>query len=316
MVRGALHLHVPPPNAHDPLHHPDLDSLRLQVAALLDVQLQEAEHAPRFTARLRQPGRVPAQAGRALADGEPRRRDDVELRRLHAANQRPAAGLAAFLVLEDDDFQGVPKFRARVAQRERRLERGRHADLAVVAAACRDRVDVRSSHQRARVRTGSAPPSDQIARQVHRHIQPRLLHDAGDVVPRGQVLVAVREARGSAVAGPAEAAQGRPDVAQPGAVHPQPARVVHAIRPRSRQPADRGRGRSQKAPSRGKLIGEERKNVHSPILGARRAGRQPVVHRGNRVGGRRRGFPWAGVLANPPVTPPPRRFPTRSAGRR
>ncbi len=107
MIGHARDGHVPASDPHDPLDHADVDAATIEDGALLDVELEEACDGPGFPLGFVQPVRVAAEASDAVTDGVPRGCGELELERLHAADQGSATCLSRFFVLEDEHLEGV-----------------------------------------------------------------------------------------------------------------------------------------------------------------------------------------------------------------
>src|ERR1700747_2560111 len=66
VICEALNSHIPPMIADDSFHYADIDLLRSQRAALLDMQFEIGENIPGFAAHGCQMSRIPADEGNPL----------------------------------------------------------------------------------------------------------------------------------------------------------------------------------------------------------------------------------------------------------
>jgi hypothetical protein len=133
--------------------------------------------------------------------------DDVECRGAEPAGHGLAAGRAALLIREDDELERMACRDARVAQEFRHLDCAKDAHVAVVVAALRHRVDVRSrhDHRQRRVRSGAA--ADDVPGGVDAHFEPGVMHQRLHVRPARDVGFAERDAAHAALGIGAEAAE-------------------------------------------------------------------------------------------------------------
>ena len=130
----------------------------LQHAALLDVQLEVRRAAAGREHGIGQPIGSPPSRRMPSPNVNPLTGRACQLGGVQPAGDRLAADEPAFLVLEIDDLERMAKRASPLGERPRDLERGEHAQRAVVAAAVGHRVGVRPDDDRRRAR-GSRPSS-------------------------------------------------------------------------------------------------------------------------------------------------------------
>ena len=90
---------------------------------------------------------------------------------------KSAAPKRALLVHEGDQPERALRLDAPLLEQADRLQTAEHAERAVVAAAARNRVEVRADHDRGA--GASLPATDQVAGGVELHLEPELLQLAG-----------------------------------------------------------------------------------------------------------------------------------------
>jgi hypothetical protein len=179
VVRLADEGEAVPPDAHDALDEPDGQAGRLEVRALLDVQLDVGVEGPRIAARFRHPARVVAGPGHrvheldAVHRLERRHLGHVELAGEGARAE--VAAVAAFLVAPGHHRQRSPRVEPGRLDGLQALEPGQHAQGPVERAALRHRVDVGAGQHR---RPLAAEGAERVARRVHARLEAGLGHPA------------------------------------------------------------------------------------------------------------------------------------------
>ncbi len=205
-----------PRDALHALDRADGEALCLEDRALLDVQLDERV---RHDARARM-GPDVLDPGELVADARAVDPHDVEgfLDR-HAAGVDEAAHhvgreARAFLVREERDAERAAGDDVGPRERLDQLEPGEHPEIAVVATAGTDRVDVGADeHGRHVFATG--PPSDDVADRVDLHREIQVAHPRHDEVPARPILVGEGKAGAAPVAGRADVGERPQAVLEP-----------------------------------------------------------------------------------------------------
>ena len=153
---------------------PDLDALRLEHGALLDVQLEvsaQLVHAARARNALEVEAELGHRLGQADAVGVTTLAEFAQIlpdERPAAEQRRAEAG--AFLVHERDQPEGPRRLDPALLEQADRLETREDPERAVVAAAARHRVQVRADGDR--LAGACLPASDQIAGRIDLDLEP------------------------------------------------------------------------------------------------------------------------------------------------
>ena len=181
-----------------PVTAPMRDALVLQHRALLDVQLDErvrrrARHGHR--AGVADPFELVADSCTVDADRvecvlDPQPTDVDEA--AHHVGREPGA----LLVGEEADGDRAAGFDAGPLQRLDHLQPGEHPEVAVVATAGTDGVDVGTHHHRCAF--AGPPRGDHVADAVDRHVEAEVAHPGHHELAPGAIVVAERQAAASA----------------------------------------------------------------------------------------------------------------------
>ena len=142
VIGDACDRHIPPMNADDALDHADVDLFLVQRAALLNMQFDIAREVTFFANRTGEFIRIAADELNALADGFLAAGDNAELFFGQATRDRLAAAGPALFVLENNNLERMPQPHVILRQRLCHLDRSHRADLPVIHAARRNRVDM------------------------------------------------------------------------------------------------------------------------------------------------------------------------------
>ena len=105
-------------------------------------------------------------------------------------------------------------------QGSRDLDCGHDSNDAIVVAAIRYRIDMRSSHDRREAVDASRTATHEVSGYIHLRSQPGLKHQSGQVSQRDVIVTAVGDAVGTAFVVLAETAHVLHGVIQAVAVHP------------------------------------------------------------------------------------------------
>ena len=293
VVGRAVQLDLHPHPRRQPAHHAGRDRVPGDVAALVDVQLEQPAQAVEPPRRVLQPARGPrppspsprawSRRSRPRGPGHQRRR-----------GARPARGSR-----RSGCCSGRPPRRRRrsprvgTAVRSAIGEARRHAQRAVVAAALANAVQVRAHRPPRRRRLRARP---QVARGVALGQQAAGLRRPGEPAPRASSSARPGEP-GGAAARSARSAPGRQQVGElrgrdyhavPTAARRRRGAPPPEARPRSRPPPGCGRSGRARAPparratgSRARLPGSsEPRSPRAPHHPRRVEGRRPAAPRG------------------------------------
>ena len=185
MAGMAGDLDPEPAGAVDRGDHADRQLQLLEHRALLDMHLDIAQHGVTPPADRRDRRRVAAEAAQRSLEMGALGVDHVQRLRVERAGDRARAGeLAreahAFLVAERDHLDRERQTLAGAVQRRHGLDRGDHAEIAVVVPGVAHRVDVRAQQQRRQSRTVALVAADHVGGGVELDRHPGLLHPAAD----------------------------------------------------------------------------------------------------------------------------------------
>ncbi len=171
MIGDALDLDVPATVPHDAFNHPDVDPLGIEHATLLDVQFEIRCDVTPLSLNGGERSRIASQDPYSLANGLAAATHDVQV----MVGQPPADGTAAdepaFLILEDHDFQWMTQRNVVLREYLRDFDGTQGTNVAVVVAAVRHGVDMRSHHETWQARVSAGAPPDQVACGINTHTQ-------------------------------------------------------------------------------------------------------------------------------------------------
>ena len=207
MVRQPLEDHVPPPDPDDALDHADVDGFVVEDGALLDVQLEIGGEIARYSAGTCEVRGIAADKRDAVAVRLSAVADQIELRHLQLAAHGAAPDFARLFVGEDHDLEGMACCHAGLVERLRDLDGTDRADLTVVVAAVRDRVDVGAQHQRRKSRISAGPSPDDVACRVDANVEAGVPHEVGDEVSTVAIGLAERDAANASLQSSAKAGE-------------------------------------------------------------------------------------------------------------
>jgi hypothetical protein len=135
VIRKALDLDIVLVNAHDPFHHSNRNPGFVEIATLLDVQLDVAVKGPRRDSRVGKPVRIAADLPQPI-----RQRDPVvlPLQVQGLAEGGTAADEPTFLVLPDHHLQRMPRHHPTFLQSADHFNRRQRSQVAVEIPAARN----------------------------------------------------------------------------------------------------------------------------------------------------------------------------------
>src|SRR5262245_31091325 len=248
VVGEAVYGHVPYLDAHDAFDDTDVDLFGIEIRALLDMQLEIGGDIAAVALDASDPVRIAADEADAVADGLAAPASDRHglLRQLPA--NRLATDKATLFVLEDDEFQRMPRDDVGLGQGLRRFDGTQRTNIAVVIAAFGHRVDMRAEYERRQSRIASGAAADKVARGIDRGVEPGRAHQAHDVVAALLVGLGIGDPTDSAERVLAELRQRGEMIGKAFAVHAQRGGVL------------RGGGRGD-----GRRGGEKRKRECAPV---------------------------------------------------
>ena len=235
VVRAASDGHVPAFDADDAFDDPDVDGALVQDRSLLDMKLEVRRNVARPAPGLVEPPRIATDECDALAErlfGVGRL---VELVVGELTRHRAASGLAVLLVLEDDDFEWMPRRDPGVLERLRDFDRRHRADLTIIVPAMRYGVRVGPEHERRQIRIDSPAPPENVAGMIDRHIEPRLPHESHGVSPSFEIGVAIGHAVDPALRRPSKPREFRKGAVQSLAIDTKPRTLTKPKRPETKK---------------------------------------------------------------------------------
>ncbi len=164
-------------------HDADRQALGLEHGALLDVEFHVREHVGPPARRAGDAVGIQPECRQRLAHR--RARAIVAVEQLHveragdrAASEQRRAEAHAFLVREAQDLERERKARAALVQRMDTIDRGHHAQHAVVLAGIAHGVEVRAQHQARRAGSVAFIAADHVADRVEPGAHAGLAHPA------------------------------------------------------------------------------------------------------------------------------------------
>ena len=186
-------------DADDPFDDADIQPLTLEIAALLDVQLEIRRDVPALAPRFREPRRVPAEKRDSLFDRLPAPRLVRELRCSELPTHGAAPVESSLLILPHHHFEWVSRANALLRQGLGDFDGRERADISVVVPALGHAVDVRTEHDWLERAVRAAASSENVAGKIDLHVEVRRAHEVHDVGAAGAIEVGVRHARHAAL---------------------------------------------------------------------------------------------------------------------
>src|SRR5581483_8662410 len=170
VILTAAHGDEPVVDAHDVAHDPERDARPLEARALLDVQLQVGADAPGIARGLRRVAGLAERAQR-VRDGDAvlvatLRRARRQLPERGGRPEKTDAEARALLIRPRDHLDGPREARARLSERDHRLDRAAHAESSVESPALGDRVDVAADEDDRIAGTVAREADVQVGRRV------------------------------------------------------------------------------------------------------------------------------------------------------
>ncbi len=158
------------------------------------MQLDERQEIARLFLGEIEAVRVAADRANTLPDRQAAVTHDLERAVSQLADHGATARQSTLLVSEDDDLERVSRRNTVVVEQTDRLDRTDDADLAVVVAAARYGIDVRTEHDHGKTFIPALAPADDVAGGVDAHLEAQLAHQVHDVGAAGKVCLAVGDA--------------------------------------------------------------------------------------------------------------------------
>jgi len=159
-----------------PFNYTDRDALGVEDGTLLDVKFEKSRDVTRTQNRGVQLCWVAPKEFDAFSYGFPGMSRELEIVFGHRTDHGAAAGLAGFLIFEDDNFEGMSSGNSTFLEYLRHLDSSKHAQLSVEVATIWYRVAMGSEHQWGQDRISSIAPAEYVPGGVNVDVEPGVAH--------------------------------------------------------------------------------------------------------------------------------------------